>query len=118
MGLKTGSGTSLIYECAPIVFYKQSTVIVIAPLVSIMAEQVERLTSLGFRATSLGKSVNREAVASGYYQFVFCSPEMIFGDTHWRDVIKLPEFRERHVLTVVDEAHTVVQWWVHTCIIV
>ncbi|XP_062570049.1 ATP-dependent helicase wrn-1-like [Saccostrea cucullata] len=110
IGTKTGSGKSLTYQCVPIVYGENSVTVIIAPLISIMKEQVESLSSLGYRAVYIEGSTDVERVASGYYNFVFGSPEVLVGETKWRDALKNPEFKKRHRLIVVDEAHTIIHW--------
>ena len=55
VGTRTGSGKSLIYECIPVI--KPGIVVVVAPLLSIMREQVDKLHNLGLSATYIGKFV-------------------------------------------------------------
>ena len=50
VGTKTGSGKSMIYECIPVIL-PDAIVVIVAPLLSIMKEQTERLRSLGLNAT-------------------------------------------------------------------
>ena len=50
---QTGSRKSLTYECFPLLALGK-TVIVIAPLITIMDEQTKKLEGLGFRAPYLG----------------------------------------------------------------
>jgi superfamily II DNA helicase RecQ len=110
VGTKTGSGKSLIYESAPLALKETGVTTVLAPLTSIMTEQVERLKRLGYRATDITGDTDRTAVMNGDYQFVFASPETLVGDPKWRDILKTDTFSRKHHLIVVDEAHTVVQW--------
>ncbi|XP_062572135.1 uncharacterized protein LOC134260407 [Saccostrea cucullata] len=67
IGTKTGSGKLLTYQCVPIVYGENSVTVIIAPLISIMKEQVESLSSLGYRAVYIEGSTDVERVASGYY---------------------------------------------------
>lgn len=53
-------------------------------------------------------STDVERVTSGYYNFVFVSPEVLVGEAKWRDALKNPEFQKRHRLIV--EAHTIIHW--------
>ncbi|XP_062606926.1 probable ATP-dependent DNA helicase RecS [Saccostrea cucullata] len=111
VGTRTGSGKSLIYESSPVVFGQSAVCVIVSPLLSIMKEQVNRLSGLGFRATYIGKSdCRKDDVRKGYYQFLFGSPEALVGNDEWREIFRDPEFSARHKLTVVDEAHTVYQW--------
>ena len=113
VGTKTGSGKSLIYECSPIALNEHGIVVVLAPLTSIMKEQVEKLRSVGYRATTLSTETDKDAVINGYYQFVFGSPEMLIGNGDWRDVLSNPLFKSRHQLIVVDETHTIIHWYIY-----
>ena len=105
LSCKTGSGKSLTYECALVVFGSGTITLVIAPLTSIMQQQVERLTKLGFTAVLIESScsVSEKDLVNGCYEFVFGSPELLVGTTRWREVIKDTTFQKRHRLTVVDE---------------
>lgn len=108
VGLKTGSGKSIIYESLPIV-YPSATIIVITALVSIMKEQTKRLCKLGFKATYIGRDPTEDgAINEGKFKFIFASPEALVGDRKWRDVVA--NLRDRIKVIVVDDAHTVVQW--------
>ncbi len=103
----TGSGKSLIYESYPVIC-PGSCVLVIAPLVSIMTEQCERLSKLGFSATYIDKDEReKDDIINCQYDFLFGSPESLLGD--WRDMLKSQVWRDKLNLIVVDEAHTVLQ---------
>ncbi|XP_056004812.1 uncharacterized protein LOC130050092 [Ostrea edulis] len=107
VGLKTGSGKSMIYESIPVICH-DACVIVVAALVSIMKEQTERLCKLGFTCTYIGKDPDDDDVLQeGGFQFIFVSPEALVGEK-WRDMVS--KLREKIKVIVVDEAHTVVQW--------
>jgi ATP-dependent DNA helicase RecQ len=78
---RTGNGKSLIYESSPVVFGQTAVCVVISPLLSIMKEQVNRLSGLSFQATYIGKTdCCIDDVSKGYYQFVFGSPEIFVGN--------------------------------------
>ncbi|XP_062622050.1 uncharacterized protein LOC134283551 [Saccostrea cucullata] len=110
VGTKTGSGKSLVYESSPIVLGENGVTTVLAPLNSIMSEQIERLNRLGYRAVQVSNDTDKQAVMNGYFQFVFGSPELLVGDDKWREVLRNPIFTSKNQLIVVDEAHTVIQW--------
>lgn len=57
VGTRTGSGKSLIYESCPIIFGESSVCVVISPLLSIMKEQVSRLSGLGLKATYIWEKI-------------------------------------------------------------
>ena len=79
---KTGSGKSLIYECAPLVYGETGVTTILAPLNSIITEQ--RLQQLGCRATYITAETDREAVMNGYYQFLLSSPR----NSGWRSEVE------------------------------
>lgn len=66
------------------------------------------MSSLGYKAVYVEVSTDVERVTSGYYNFVFVSPEVLVGEAKWRDALKNPEFQKRHRLIV--EAHTIIHW--------
>ncbi|XP_033730565.1 ATP-dependent DNA helicase RecQ-like [Pecten maximus] len=108
VGTKTGSGKSMIYECVPVIF-PNAIVVIVAPLVSIMKEQTDRLRNLGFKATYIGKDLaEEEYIINGEFNFVFGSPEALVGERKWRNM--LTSYGDRLKVLVVDEAHTVIQW--------
>jgi superfamily II DNA helicase RecQ len=111
---KTGGGKSLCYQAFPISWSEKHegpcNVLVITPLISIMKEQCEYLTSVGLTATYIGRnSEDEESILDEKFQFLFTSPEAILSVTKWREMVT----RSQHFkLIVVDEAHTVIRWYV------
>ena len=84
---QTGSGKSLTYECIPLLSPGQ-TVIVIAPLITIMDEQTRKLEGLGFRAIYLGLDASKnELIENCEFDFVFGSPESFLNEKKWRDML-------------------------------
>ncbi|XP_061189774.1 uncharacterized protein LOC133197660 [Saccostrea echinata] len=109
VGTGTGSGKSLVYESIPVI--KPGIVVIVAPLLSIMRKQVEKLNNFGLAATYIEKNVEEnEKIEAGQYDFVFGSPERLIGERRWREMFKSEEYRRRLQLLVVDEAHTVTLW--------
>jgi superfamily II DNA helicase RecQ len=114
IGTKTRSGKSLSYESIPVIF-PGSLVIVIAPLplVSIMKEQCSKLNKLGFNATYIGKDASEsDRIIRGHFEFLFGSREQLVGVVKWREMLKSDVYTENLRALVVDEAHTVIQWYV------
>lgn len=67
-----------------------------------MKEQVNRLSSLGLRATyTEKKDCCKDDVTRGYYQFLFENPKVLVGNDIWRRIFRHPEFSRRHKLTVM-----------------
>lgn len=81
----TGSGKSLVYQSALMVFdivkrtTFKSTAVVISPLTLLMQDQVKFLTSIGVTAEFIGEDQQddeaKKAVERGDCQIVFGSPE-------------------------------------------
>ena len=90
----TGSGKSLVYQSAPMVFdivkrtTLQSIAVVISPLTSLMQDQVKFLTSVGVTAEFIGEDQQddeaKKAVERGDCQIVFGSPESFLRSDEWR----------------------------------
>ena len=84
---QTGSGKSLTYERFPLLS-PGKTVIVIAPLITIMDEQTRKLEGLGFRATYLGLHPSKnELIENCEFDFVFGSPESFLNEKKWQDML-------------------------------
>ncbi|XP_062605474.1 ATP-dependent DNA helicase RecQ-like [Saccostrea cucullata] len=110
LSTRTGSGKSLTYQYIP-VLHPGECVLVVAPLLSIMREQCDRLKQLGFKATYIGKElIDADAVEQGLVDFLFGSPESFINNSKWRDMLKSEVYQQKLKLIVVDEAHTVTQW--------
>ena len=118
LSMKTGGGKSLCYEAFPVLWSENHqlssacNVLVISPLISIMKEQSEFLKTLGFTSTYIGKTPEEDMmILDERFQFLFTSPEAILSITKWRNMVT----RSQHFkLIVIDEAHTVIRWYVLT----
>jgi superfamily II DNA helicase RecQ len=119
LSLRTGSGKSLCYMAFPMFCdeqlntqYTMPQVLIISPLISIMKEQTDFLVSKGLTATYIGKDSSEDSrILDGKYQFIFSSPEAILQSDRWRNMLSSSKsFR----LFVVDEAHTLVHWYVYS----
>lgn len=109
VGTKTGSGKTVIYEGIGIL--NESVTVVLAPLQSIMEEQVERLNKLNISAIYIKSSqMHVNDVIAGKYTFIYRSPEILIDTIKWRDLFRHPLFARKLGLIVVDEAHTSLQW--------
>lgn len=77
-----------------------------------MKEQCEKHNKLGFKTTYLGKgSAENDKIEQGSYDFLFGSPEMCVGNQKWRDLLLSSVYQNKLKLIIVDEAHTVIQWY-------
>ena len=117
----TGSGKSLIFQSAPIVFdimkplqKGKSIAIVISPLVSLMEDQVGFLKSIGIMAEFVGDDQKDEGakkmVEQGECQIVYGSPEAFLSSKRWRAMLSSEIYKERLHLVAIDEAHCICHW--------
>ena len=112
--LPTGAGKSLCYQVPALCLRRRGlgTTLVISPLIALMQDQVEALTSRGVVARALNSSQDelqqREVVAmllKGELDLLYVSPERAaLGSFH-----RLHE-RSNVALVAVDEAHCLSQW--------
>ena len=121
VSLPTGSGKSLCYAILPKVFdilrkkRCESIAIVVSPLISIMKDQVDSLTSKGVSSIYVTKNMDNSdqverRLYEGRYQVMFFSPEAIVCDDTWRDMVQSKVYRDNLVAFVIDEAHLVKKW--------
>ena len=120
VSLPTGSGKSLCYCLLPRAFdflwqrtaLRESIVIVVSPLISLMQDQVRAMIERNVTAVYIGGADDmlEAEICAGNYQLVYCSPESLLTDNRWRDMLQSPIYCERLVGLVVDEAHCVKSW--------
>ncbi len=82
--MPTGAGKSLTFQVPARLL--DGTVLVVSPLISLMKDQVDTLTQLGFRAAAINSSLKpreREqrlrTLAAGEYELVYLAPEGLDG---------------------------------------
>lgn len=107
--MPTGAGKSLTFQVPARLL--PGTVLVISPLISLMKDQVDALTQVGFRAVSINSSLEFDerrarlaAFRQGEYELVYMAPEALDGPL--REMVR----GCRLSLIVVDEAHCISQW--------
>jgi len=107
--MPTGAGKSLTFQIPARLL--GGTVLVVSPLISLMKDQVDALTRLGFRAIVLNSTIDFDerrrrlaALRRGEIELVYVSPEGLEGSL--RSI--LAECRVS--LVVVDEAHCISHW--------
>jgi ATP-dependent DNA helicase RecQ len=107
--MPTGAGKSLTFQVPARIM--EGTVLVVSPLISLMKDQVDALTDLGFRAAAINSSLEPEererrlrALRAGEYELVYLAPEGLDGHLR-REAADWPLS-----LLVVDEAHCISQW--------
>lgn len=108
--MPTGGGKSICYQIPALVL--EGTTIVIAPLISLMKDQVDTLLQVGIPATFINSSLSvqevnermREAV-QGRYKLLYIAPERLESREFTEQIRKLDI-----PLLAVDEAHCISQW--------
>ncbi|MBY7144811.1 DNA helicase RecQ [Virgibacillus sp. NKC19-3] len=108
--MPTGGGKSLCYQIPGLSL--DGTAIIISPLISLMKDQVDALSSYGIPATYINSSLSvseqqarLQDIAAKRYKFVYVAPER-FESMHFVNTIK-------HIplaLVAFDEAHCISQW--------
>jgi ATP-dependent DNA helicase RecQ len=108
--MPTGGGKSICYQIPALVL--EGLTLVVSPLISLMKDQVDALTSLGIPAASINSTLTGTEVGrvlreaeNGRLRLLYVAPERL--ESEW--------FRERIrglniPLVAVDEAHCVSQW--------
>ncbi len=107
--MPTGAGKSITFQIPARIL--PGTVLVISPLISLMKDQVDALVRVGFRATVINSTLDREertrrlfALRRGEYELVYVAPEGLEGSL--RNIIAGCDIS----LVVVDEAHCISHW--------
>ncbi|MBS1581072.1 MAG: RecQ family ATP-dependent DNA helicase [Bacteroidetes bacterium] len=108
--LPTGSGKSLCFQVPALALGRLC--LVVSPLIALMKDQVERLRSLGIRATAITSGMDHaeidnalENAAVGKTAFLYVSPERLGSELFVARLPRLPLG-----LIAVDEAHCISQW--------
>lgn len=108
--MPTGGGKSICYQIPALLL--EGVTLVISPLISLMKDQVDSLTSVGIPATFINSTISNTeieerlyAITEGYYKLVYIAPERLdhFVIRKLVDSVKIS-----HI--AVDEAHCVSQW--------
>jgi ATP-dependent DNA helicase RecQ len=112
----TGSGKSMAYQSLPLL-RPNGTVLVIAPLNQLMAQQVERMRQWGIQSVALTEATLKEdtqvyrRIAAGEYQVIFASPECTLAtDGPLWGLLNASSFRKRLMYVAIDEVHLVLDW--------
>lgn len=108
--MPTGGGKSICYQVPALL--QHGLTLVISPLISLMKDQVDALTSLGVEAAYINSSqdtaeVNRilRRAQAGEIKLLYVAPERLDSDWFLERAVSL-----RIAFLAVDEAHCVSQW--------
>ncbi len=113
--MPTGYGKSLIYQM--VAMLRPGNCLVIDPIVSLMDDQAFRLRERGLsRSCALSSQIPAQDrprltsyVASGYFQFLFVSPERLQIED-FREALRAHVAHTPISAVVIDEAHCVSEW--------
>nr|WP_249529611.1 DNA helicase RecQ [Paenibacillus brevis] len=108
--MPTGGGKSICYQIPALIY--EGLTLVISPLISLMKDQVDALTTAGISAayinsTLSGKEVNERirAARQGALKLLYVAPERLELDWFREEMASV-----RIACVAVDEAHCVSQW--------
>lgn len=108
--MPTGSGKSICYQIPAII--QKGVTIVISPLIALMKDQVDGLTTNGIAATYINSSLSATEIEQRFaeaehdqYKMVYIAPERIESTRFQEFVQRMPVD-----LVVFDEAHCISQW--------
>ena len=109
----TGSGKSLCFCIPPL--HDGKTAVVISPTISLMTDQVNKLTDKGISATFLGSAQKGDvtpAILNGEYRIVYTTPESFYNSANQQPrEIFLNLFRDSKLsMVAIDEAHLIISW--------
>ncbi len=112
--MPTGGGKSMCYQAPPLLH--GGLTVVVSPLIALMKDQVDGLTSRGYPAAAIHsgsseqeKAAAREQLLAGTLRLLFVAPERLVGAGFQAFLHKL---HARGILRAfaVDEAHCISQW--------
>ncbi|WP_078434483.1 DNA helicase RecQ [Metabacillus halosaccharovorans] len=108
--MPTGGGKSICYQIPALLL--EGITIVISPLISLMKDQVDALTSVGISSTFINSSLSSEELkeriielSAGEYKIVYIAPERLESASFRDLLVSLPIS-----MVAIDEAHCISQW--------
>jgi ATP-dependent DNA helicase RecQ len=106
----TGGGKSLCYELPALMW--DGITLVVSPLIALMKNQIDFLTSRGISAARMDSSLTQEetkaaneSLNSGELKLLYVAPER-FNNERFLETIR----RTRVALFAIDEAHCISEW--------
>ncbi len=113
--IPTGGGKSLCFQLPALL--KPGLTIVVSPLIALMQDQVQLLTTNGIPATFLNSTLaphearsRSQAILNGKIKLLYVAPERLLSEEFLMDF--LPQVRDSIGLSAfaIDEAHCVSEW--------
>ncbi|KKI93805.1 hypothetical protein WQ54_01770 [Bacillus sp. SA1-12] len=108
--MPTGGGKSICYQVPALLM--DGMTIVISPLISLMKDQVDALTSIGISSTFINSSLTTKEVNErmaeideGAYKILYIAPERLEVESFRTFLLT-----KRVSMVAVDEAHCISQW--------
>jgi len=108
--MPTGGGKSITFQ-VPVMTVK-GICIVVTPLIALMKDQVDKLRSLGIKATTVYSGMTYDEISKhfdncifGNYKFLYISPERLHTELFIQKLTSMDV-----CLIVVDESHCISQW--------
>lgn len=108
--MPTGGGKSICYQIPALLL--EGITIVISPLISLMKDQVDALTSVGISSTFINSSLSSEELneriielSASEYKIVYIAPERLESASFRDLLVSLPIS-----MVAIDEAHCISQW--------
>ncbi len=108
--LPTGGGKSICFQVPALAI--DGICVVVSPLIALMKDQVENLSSKGIKAISITSAMNRREIdialdncVHGNIKFLYLSPERLETE-----IVKVRLQKMNISLIAIDEAHCISQW--------
>lgn len=108
--LPTGGGKSICFQVPAMA--KEGICIVVSPLIALMKDQVENLTSKGIKAIAITSAMHKREIdialdncVHGAIKFLYLSPERLETE-----IVKVRLQKMKVNLIAIDESHCISQW--------